>query len=247
MPIRRFARALFLIATLTPRLAGAADDPTVEKAPEPSRNKLTVSYYDFSSGKDGLDVNLRHTFTSSTAWVGGYHESDGFEQARVGYEYDYHRSWLTFVPSVQAASHGFVGATLSAEVGRGFIGIVGTGRTNLEPYWNLGFDPNDYIQFGVGYVDRVGNRASVYVIHDNRLNTGQTNTHIFFRRYLPRTWRLTAEVVNEHGNGDDGLVVNAWVKSVDVDWNRWFVRVAEDPHANYTPDRQVRVAGGVRF
>jgi hypothetical protein len=87
----------------------------------------------------------------------------------------------------------------------------------------------------------------VYVIHDNRLDTGQTNTHIYFRRYLPRSWRLTLEVVNEHGNGDDGLVVNAWVKSVDVDWSRWFARVAVDPHVNYTPDRQVRVAGGVRF
>jgi hypothetical protein len=245
--MRRIVRALFLIALLTPRMAAAADDPSAEKPAEPPRNKLTVSYYDFSSGKEGLDVNLRHTFKSSTAWIGGYHENDGFDQARVGYEYDYHRDWLTFVPSVQAASHGFVGATLYAEVGRGFIGIVGTGRTNLEPYWNLGFDPNDYIQFGAGYVDRDGNRASVYVIHDNRLNTGQTNTHLFFRRYLPRSWRLTAEVVHEHGNGDDGLVVDAWVKSVDVDWSRWVVRVAVDPHVNYTPDRQVRIAAGVRF
>src|SRR5262245_38886757 len=53
-------------------------------------NKLTVSYYHFSSGKDGVDLNLRHTFKSSTAWIGGYHESDGFDQLRLGYEYDYH-------------------------------------------------------------------------------------------------------------------------------------------------------------
>jgi hypothetical protein len=244
--MRRLTCALLLITALTPRMAAAADDPPAEKAPDP-RNKLTVSYYDFSSGKEGVDINLRHTFKSSTAWLAGYHESDGFDQARVGYEYDYHKGWLAFVPSVQAASHGFVGATLYAEVGQGLIGIVGMGRTNLQPYWNLGFDPNDYIQFGVGYVDRDGNRASVYVIHDNRLDTGQTNTHIFFRRYLPKTWRLTAEVVNEHGTGDDGLVVNAWVKSVDVDWSRWFVRVAVDPHVNYTPDHQVRIAAGARF
>lgn len=245
--MRRIVLALFLIAASIPRVVAAADGPPAENATEPPRNKLTVSYYDFSSGKEGVDINLRHTFKSSTAWLAGYHESDGFDQARVGYEYDFHRGWLTFVPSVQAASHGFAGATLYAEVGQGFIGIVGMGRTNLQPYWNLGFDPNDYIQFGAGYVDRDGNRASVYVIHDNRLNTGQTNTHIFYRRYLPRTWRLTAEVVNEHGTGDDGLVVNGWVKSVDVDWSRWFVRVAVDPHVNYTPDRQVRVAAGARF
>jgi hypothetical protein len=35
--------------------------------------------------------------------------------------------------------------------------------------------------------------------------------------------------------------------SVDVDWRRWFLRVAEDPHVNYTPDRQLRVATGLRF
>jgi hypothetical protein len=245
--MRRIAPAFFLIAALAPRMVAAADDPPADKSSEPPRNKFTVSYYDFSSGKDGIDINLRHTFKSSTAWLAGYRESDGFDQARVGYEYDYHRGWLTFVPSVQAASHGFVGATLYAEAGQGFIGIVGMGRTNLQPYWNLGFDPNDYIQFGAGYVDRDGNRATVYVIHDNRLDTGQTNTHIYFRRYLPKTWRLTAEVVNEHGTGDDGLVVNAWVKSVDVDWSRWFVRVAVDPHVNYTPDHQVRIAAGARF
>jgi hypothetical protein len=238
--------AVVLVAGLTPGLAAAADDDG-GKAPGPPLNKLTVSYYDFSSGKAGLDVNLRHTFKSSTAWIAGYHETDGFDQARAGYEYDYRNDWLTFVPSVQAATHGFLGATLYAEVGHGLVGIVGTGRTNLQPYWNLGFDPNDYIQFGAGYVDRDGNRVSVYVIHDNRLDTGQTNTHVFFRHYLPRTWRLTVEFVNEHGNGDNGAPVNAWVKSVDVDWNRWVVRVAVDPHVNYTPDRQVRVAAGLRF
>jgi hypothetical protein len=238
--------AMFLVAALTSGAAAGADDDG-GKASDPPLNKLTASYYDFSSGKEGVDVNLRHTFKSSTAWIGAYHESDHFDQARVGYEYDYHNDWLTFVPSVQAATHGFLGATVYAEAGRGLIGIVGMGRTNLQPYWNLGFDPNDYIQFGAGYVDRDGNRLSVSVIHDNRLNTGQTNTHVFFRRYLPRTWRLTVEFVNEHGNGDDGLVVNAWVKSVDVDWSRWVVRVAVDPHVNYTPDRQVRVAAGLRF
>jgi hypothetical protein len=121
------------------------------------------------------------------------------------------------------------------------------GRTNLGPYWNLGFDPNDYVQFGAGYHDLSGNTVLAYAIRDNRLSTGQTNTHVFFRRYLPNSWRLTIDVVSERGNGDAGLVVNAWAVSVDVDWRQWFLRVAEDPHVNYTPDRQLRVATGVRF
>ena len=56
---------------------------------------LTVAYYDFSSGKEGLDVNLRHTFKSSTGWIAAYHQGDGFDQARIGYEYDYRGDWLT--------------------------------------------------------------------------------------------------------------------------------------------------------
>jgi hypothetical protein len=206
-----------------------------------------VAYYDFSSGKNGVDINLRHTFKTSTAWIGGYRESSGFDQARVGYEYDYHREWLTLVPSAQAATRGFVGASLYAETGGRLFAIGGMGVTNLHPYWNLGFDPNDYIQAGAGYRNEAGNSVLVYAIHDDRLGTGQTNTHIFFRRYLPREWRLTLDLINEHGHGDDGLVVHDWATSVDVDWRRWFARVAHDPHVNYTPDRQWRVAAGLRF
>jgi hypothetical protein len=224
----------------------AADDDTVKPAPPPL-NKFTLSYYSFSSGKQGGDINLRHTFKSSTAWIAGYRESSRFAQGRVGYQYNYQHDWLTFVPSVQAATHGFVGASIYAEAGRQFFGIAGMGRTDLRPYWNLGFDPNDYVQFGAGFHGHDGSTVSVYAIRDNRLKTGQTNTHIFIRRHLPGEWRLTADVVWEHGNGDNGLVVRAWAPTGDVDWHRWFVRVAWDPHVNYTPDSQVRVGGGVRF
>jgi hypothetical protein len=210
-------------------------------------NKLTLSYYDFSSGKNGFDVNLRHTFKSSTAWIANYRESDGFDQGRVGYEYDYHHQWLTFVPSAQAATHGFLGATVYSEVGKKLYAIGGFGRTNLRPYWNLGFDPNDYIQFGTGYRDEAGNTISAYMIRDIRLGTEQTNTHLYFRRYLPRTWRLTVDVLHENGHADDGRLLKGWAPSVDVDWSRWFVRAARDPHVNYTADRQIRVAAGVRF
>jgi hypothetical protein len=240
--------AVLLIVCLCPQIsvaAAAADDP-----PKPSTsplNKLTLSYYDFSSGKKGVDLNLRHTFKTSTAWIGGYRESGGFDQARVGYQYNYHHDWLTFVPSAQAATRGFLGFSLYGEAGRSFFGIAGMGRTNLHPYWNLGFDPNDYVQAGAGYRDEAGNTMSVYAIRDNRLGTGQTNTHIFVRRYLPREWRLTADVVREHGKGDNEVLVNAWAVSVDTDWRRWFVRLARDPHVNYTPDRQLRVAAGLRF
>jgi hypothetical protein len=103
------------------------------------------------------------------------------------------------------------------------------------------------VQFGAGYRDESGNTISAYAIRDNRLGTGQTNTHLYFRRYLPRQWRVTLVVLHESGRGDDGVRIKGWAPSLDVDWGRWFVRVAHDPHVNYTADHQLRVAGGVRF
>jgi hypothetical protein len=236
---------LFLIVCITcVTSVWAADD---NKTTEPPANKLTFGYYNFSSGKNGEDLNLRHSFKSSTAWIGGYHESAGFNQVRIGYEYDYRHNWVTFIPTALAASHGFVGTSVYSEVGHTFFGIGGFGATNLKPYWNLGFDPNDYIQFGLGFRDHAGNTISAYAIRDDRLGTGQTNTHLIFRRYLPHEWRLTADVLHESGHADDGSFIRAWAPSVDVDWRRWFVRVARDPHVNYTADRQVRVSGGLRF
>jgi hypothetical protein len=240
----RLAWAVLLLAALHPTTVVGADDATTKPAPT---NKLTMAYYNFSSDVKGGDINLRHTFRTSTAWIGVYRQDDGFNQVRTGYEYDFRSRWLTLVPSVQAATHGFFGATVYGEIGRTFFAIGGAGRTNLHPYWNLGFDPNDYVQFGGGYRDGAGNTLSVYAIHDTRLGTGQTNTHVFFRRYVSSDWRLTIDAVREHGNGDEDLVVRDWSLSVDVDWRRWFVRVAEDPHVNYTPDRQLRVAAGLRF
>ena len=201
-------------------------------------NKLTVAYYDFSSGTMGMDINLRHSFQWGTAWIGGYRQSDGFDQARVGFEYDYHRGWLSVVPSLQGASHGFLGATIYGEAGRRCFGTGGMGRTNLHIYWNLGFDPNDYLQVGAGCRDHLGNSVTVSAIHDNRLNTGQTNTHVSVRRYLTGGWRVTVDAVREQGHGEADLVVRTWALSVDVDRRRWFIRVAEDPHVNYTTDRQ---------
>ena len=237
--------SVLLLATAV--ASATAREAHAQQPPEPPSNKLTLAYYAFSSGTEGLDVNLRHTFSSMTVWIGVYHENDGFDQTRAGYEYDYHSHWLTLVPSVQAATHDFVGATIYSEVGVRVFAIGGFGRTNLQPYWNLGFDPNDYVQFGAGYRDPAGNTIVAYAIHDDRLNTGQTNTHVTVRRYLPDTWRLTVDVVREQGQGEGDIDVKSWAVSVDANWRRWFVRVAEDPHVNYTADHQVRIAGGWRF
>ena len=66
-------------------MAAGADDRRFRK-PRATRNKLTVSYYDFSSGKDGLARQPAAYVQVNAAWIAGYHESDGFDQARVGYD-----------------------------------------------------------------------------------------------------------------------------------------------------------------
>jgi hypothetical protein len=240
-------RAVVLCSALLMLCRAPASAQDSQTPPAEPANKLTVAYYHFSSGIDAGDINLRHTFATSTAWVGGYHQGNRFDQTRVGYEFDYHHRWLTLVPSVQAASHGFVGATLYVETGTRLFAIGGAGRTNLQPYWNLGFDPNDYVQFGGGYRDGAGNTLSVFAIHDDRLDTGQTNTHFFFRRHVRRDWRWTVDAVREQGLGNNGEHIRSWALSVDGDWRRYFVRVSADQHVNYTADHQVRVASGVRF
>src|SRR4249919_3815629 len=110
--MRHLAVAALLAAGTSSGYAAAGDDPGKPEKPVPSLNKLTVAYYDFSSDTIGFDINLRHTFKTSTAWIGVYRESSGFDQGRVGYEYDYHGAWLTLVPSVQAATHDFLGASV---------------------------------------------------------------------------------------------------------------------------------------
>src|SRR5437867_11018057 len=81
----------------------------IAEPPAEALNKLTFSYYHFSSGKDGADINLRHTFKSSTAWIGGYHESQGFNQFGLGFDYDYRNDWLTLLRWRSGLSIGFLG------------------------------------------------------------------------------------------------------------------------------------------
>src|SRR6185436_10038995 len=106
-PMLRRAVIVTLLLVGVATSAPASDEDDAGQPKDPPANKLTLAYYDFSSGTAGFDVNLRHTFRSMTGWVGTYHEDDGFDQARAGYEYDFRSAWLTLVPSVQAATHDF--------------------------------------------------------------------------------------------------------------------------------------------
>jgi hypothetical protein len=155
--------------------------------------KVTVSTYD-AAGDQSVDVNVRYSLGDWTGWVGYYGAEDGTKQGRTGIEYDLHRSWLFFVPSIQIASKGFVGGSLYSEIGTRWYLIAGLSRTDLRPYANLTFDPNDSWQLGAGMHFAKSDSIALYTIWDNRLDTGQQVTHAVLRHHFGETERITLDV-----------------------------------------------------
>ncbi|NBP46336.1 MAG: hypothetical protein EBU72_14200, partial [Betaproteobacteria bacterium] len=113
--------------------------------------KLTPSRYMTSGETPGTDLNLRANIPGHTWWVGHYQRGSEFQQARLGYEHTRPWVWGQWTLSLQAATHGFAGGSLSTQVGPdALFGVLGYGRTNAQPYYNLNFDPNDAWTWGLG-------------------------------------------------------------------------------------------------
>jgi hypothetical protein len=45
----------------------------------------------------------------------------------------------------------------------------------------------------------------------------------------------------------DAGAISGWGFSANWDWPRWFVRLAYDPHQNFSAQDAWRLASGVRF
>lgn len=207
--------------------------------------KLTLGYYQYDDDL-GKDINLRWQHGSSHVWVGHYEDHGFGQQDRVGADTSVDVSDLVSIqPSVQAATGGFVGGSLNAQIGHEWYGLVGFGRTNLKPYFNLNFDPNDAITLGAGHEFGNGQNWSVFVVHDDRLHTGQTDWHLTARIPVEED-RLSLDLMRKSGEGDDGYV-KAWALSVTWDFPRWFLRVARDPKQSFSAQDAWRLSGGVRF
>jgi hypothetical protein len=207
--------------------------------------KATMAVYE-AGGNPSLDLNVRYSSGDFTSWAGYYGTSENDHQGRAGVEYDLKRSNLFLVPSVQIASHGFVGGSVYSEIGPTVYLIAGASRTNLHPYANLTFDPNESWQLGAGW--HMGDDSLAgYTIWDNRLGTGQQITHLILKHYMPRKRRITLDISYKSGHGDDGVYVHGLAEQVEYDRRRWFAKGAVDAHANYGPDTMVRIGGGFRF
>ena len=239
--------ASFLIACASVASADDQTSSTVER-----RFKLSIGGY-FYSDPDGHytgeDINLRYRRNDTSLWIGQYHDRSFGSQTRAGAD----TSWnpvkdldLSIQPSLQMATQGFIGGSLNFQYGTPWFVVVGIGRTNLRPYQNLNFDPNDAVTAGIGHRSENGNTFSVTTIKDDRLHTGQRHTHALVQLALPRGQRLTLDLLRKSGMGDSGMV-HAWGESVTYDFPSWFIRAVHDPKQSFGTADAARITIGLRF
>ena len=168
------AKRLSLLAWVVAGLANSAqaDGASNDAAAEPGEFKLTLGRYHLGGARvdgagTGNDLNLRYRQGGRTVWLGAYQDSGTPRQWRAGWDdqWDVPASAFTnaagpaqLLPSLQVASGGFVGASLALQVGAPFYAQLGIGRTNLRPYANLNFDPNDALMATLGWQGEGGHK-----------------------------------------------------------------------------------------
>lgn len=215
-----------------------------ERADDPNF-KLTLGIQNFSESGRGVDVNLRHTSELGTAWI-GYFDADGLDahQLRGGWDQSFGET-IRLSPSLQIASGGFVGGSMNLETGKTWFAGAGYGRTNLRPYFNLNYDPNDAWSLSGGYrADGVSYTLSY--TRDDRENPDQQHLHAIYKTLANGSDRLTVDLLYKRGfvNGEGIAKLGA---TFTYDWPRMFVRLAYDPNTNFTSDNALRASLGSRF
>lgn len=224
---------------------GGADDGRGE---EKWAFKLTPSYYVTSHNPDATDINLRANHGSHAWWAGYYRRGNEFEQTRAGYEYTAQLPFGQLVPSLQLASHGFAGGSINAQVGDTFYALLGFGRTNGKDYYNLNFDPNDAIVYGLGTRLVPRSNVSLFTVKDNRLHTGQMVTHLVWRFWPGEGQRWTVDYSAKHGRaGADTPSVSGRALALTWDYGDCFLHVVRDGKVNFGVEDQTRVSLGWRF
>jgi len=212
--------------------------------------KLTPSYYATTNEKDATDLNLRANYGPHALWLGYYRRGSEFEQTRTGYEYTAQFPLLQLVPSLQLASHGFAGGSINAQIGDSIYALLGYGRTNARDYYNLNFDPNDSIVYGLGTSLLPKSTLALFTVKDNRLHTGQMVTHAVWRFLPAEHRRWTVDFSSKHGRASsdaDAESVSGNALSVTYDYGDVFFRLAQDRKVNFSGDDQTRLSLGLRF
>ena len=245
MRIERRAKAVrlmlpWVLAALMPALARGA---------EPIEWKFTYTHQRAEAERDGVDLNLRGTRDETVFWLGHYRRANEFQQFRAGLEQWLSFDWGKVLLSGQAATRGFLGFATQAEIGKSPVRLLaGFGRTNLKPYFNLNFDPNDAVTLGLVADLPDGMRASFYGVHDDRLGTGQTVIHALLRTSNDPAIRWTIDVSQRRGpSADSAERVRRTGIGVTYDRTPYFARVVFDPNANFSGHDMLRIGFGARF
>ena len=216
-------------------------------AAEPLPHKLTLGDYRYSDGSSGRDVNMRWRYGDTSSWIAAYRDPVFGQQARAGADTSLALGGsASLQPSLQIASRGFIGGSINLQVGDPWYALIGWGRTNLKPYFNLNFDPNDAITAGVGWRGEHGRAAALTVIADDRLHTGQKDWHLAGHWPVAPDLRLTLDLLRKTGEGDGGPV-RGWGLTTTLDFPSWFVRLARDPKQNFSTLDATRLSVGLRF
>ncbi len=214
--------------------------------------KATFARYQDTEQGLANDVNLRANTADNSFWLGSYSDSTGFNQTRAGAEHSADITYGRVITSLQLASAGFVGASLTWDGKRdgetGLSPLLGWGRTNLKPYYNLNFDPNDSVLWGGTYTGPAIGQLSLFQIFDDRLATQQRVTHLVWRRALAPQRRITADLFARQGASQAGQpVVRGNGAALTLDIHDYFVRLAYDQKANFGTSNMTRLALGLRF
>lgn len=212
------------------------------------RFKVTPSFYQTTHQTNATDLNVRANEEAHALWIGQYDQTGNLHQTRLGYEYTFNTDWGQVVPSMQAASGGFLGGSINAQWGQTNYLMTGWGRTNLHSYYNLNFDPNDAVTLGLGGWLSPAHQWSMWRTQDDRLQTGQRVTHWLWRYHLPNSQRLTVDAAIKKGRSDPASdVVKGHSLNVTWDWPRYFVRFARDQKVNFSDEDQNRISLGWHF
>lgn len=239
--------------------AAATAEPGDGDPPEAGRGadiewKLTGTSLHETQRRAAIDLNLRGKTGPNTFWLGHYQRGSDFLQSRAGYEREERIPIGKVIGSAQIATRGFVGGTLTAELGTGrAYAIAGIGRTNLKPYYNLNFDPNDAVTVGAGWRAAKDSVLTLQHIRNDRLGTGQRVTHLIYRTRPTRDTRWTFDLFHKDGYApvadvsDERASFKGTGFALAYDFEPYFVRIAWDPKVNFTSSDMLRLAAGLRF
>ncbi len=219
-------------------------------AEEPSY-KFTTGVYALSGGgspnSHGVDVNVRQSSELGNIWGAWYRSPEQqVSQPRMGWDRSFDAMHWRVIPSIQTASGGFWGTSLSVETGDTLFAGVGLGRTNLHPYVNLNFDPNDAWMASLGYRWSSLQSVSIQVVRDNRQNPDQQHLHLLYRAPMRNDQRLTVDLLFKSGLVENRMVHRTGL-SVTYELDYFFTRLAYDPVINFTPQTMWRFSVGHRY